>query len=320
MAYLSDQDRNAFLNQGYLHIKGYLDPCRDLINFRNEYDDLLRRIEVSLVRDGRLSPSDGDLDFDGMIQRLTGVLGGALHNQLDISLPQKGVNPNTPVHTGPEVFRLITNPRLLDLVEELIGPEILSNPTQHVRIKPPRALVEDDAVITAETATTVWHQDLGTVATEADQTDMITVWIAITEANEHNGCLLVAPGSHRQGLAEHLHDPKANYSGQAIRDEEIGAERVALTADPGDVVLLHKLTMHASLPNLSNGVRWSVDLRYQPTGQPTGRPWFPAFVARSSNEPQSILKDPSAWSALWQSAKRAMIRNPPENFQRWTTT
>jgi len=320
MAYLSDHDRRAFLNQGYLHVKGHLDPYEDLGNFQEEYHDLLRGIDGDLVRQGRLPPIEEAPSFDGLVKRLTGVLGGRLHNQLDISLPQKGVNPKTPIHTGPEVFRLITNPRLLDLVEELLGPEILSNPTQHVRIKPPQALLEDDSVITAETATTVWHQDLGTVATEADQTDMITVWIAITEATEENGCLLVAPGSHRRGLAEHLHDPKANYSGQAIRDEEVGAERVALVADPGDVVLLHKLTMHASLPNLSDSVRWSVDLRYQPTGQATGRPWFPEFVARSHDYPQSVLKDAATWTGLWQSAKHAMIETPPENFQRWSKT
>ena len=42
----------------------------------------------------------------------------------------------TPMHHGPAVFELLTNPKLLDTVEELVGPEIYSNPVQHVRIKP----------------------------------------------------------------------------------------------------------------------------------------------------------------------------------------
>ena len=41
---------------------------------------------------------------------------------------------------------------------------------------------------------------------------------------------------------------------------------------PGSVLLLHRLTEHSSLSNLSDGIRWSFDLRYQPVGQPTGRP------------------------------------------------
>ena len=55
--------------------------------------------------------------------------------------------------------------------------------------------------------------------------------------------------------------------------------------EPGDVLFLNKLTMHASLPNLSEDVRWSVDVRYQPTG----RPWFPGFVAQSRSAPESVL-------------------------------
>ena len=47
--------------------------------------------------------------------------------------------------------------------------------------------------------------------------------------------------------------------------------------EPGDVLFLNKLTMHASLPNLSEDVRWSVDVRYQPTGEPTGRPLVPGL-------------------------------------------
>jgi hypothetical protein len=46
---------------------------------------------------------------------------------------------------------------------------------------------------------------------------------------------------------------------------------------PGDVLFLNKLTMHPSLPDSSDGVRWSFGLRYAPIGQPTGGPWFPAL-------------------------------------------
>ena len=38
---------------------------------------------------------------------------------------------------------------------------------------------------------------------------------------------------------------------------------------------MHKHTIHGSLPNVSDEIRWSLDLRYNPTGQPTGRPEFP---------------------------------------------
>ena len=87
--------------------------------------------------------------------------------------------------------------------------------------------------------------------------------------------------------------------------------------EPGDVLFLNKLTMHASLPNLSEDVRWSVDVRYQPTGEPTGRPWFPGFVAQSRSAPESVLANAAAWAALWQRARKHLAAGGPASFQRW---
>ena len=66
------------------------------------------------------------------------------------------------MHTGPAVFNLITHPRVLDVIEQLIGGEILSNPIQHVRIKPPEHLLNQkfqgkNTMFSA----TEWHQDQG---------------------------------------------------------------------------------------------------------------------------------------------------------------
>ena len=54
----------------------------------------------------------------------------------------------------------------------------------------------------------------------------------------------------------------------------------------GDVLFMDRLTMHASLPNVSDEIRWSFDLRYNRTGDATGRSWFPGFVARSRSNPE----------------------------------
>ena len=202
-------------------------------------------------------------------------------------------------------------------MERIVGPEIYSNPTQHVRIKPPEDCLAGDATIVGEIARAVWHQDLATVMPEADHSRMLTVWIPVTRATRENGCLLVAPGSHKKGLVTHCHDPRANYSRQAIPEDLVGDRQVALEMEPGDVLFLTKLTMHASLPNLSREVRWSVDLRYQPVGQPTGRPWFPGFVARSRAAPESVLSGAEAWAALWHGARERLAAAPPSTFQRW---
>lgn len=67
-----------------------------------------------------------------------------------------------------------------------------------------------------------------------------------------------------------------------------------------------RMTEHASCPNLTDDIRWSFDLRYQPTGQPTGREVLPGFVARSSAEPETVLDDPAAWAELWWAARDRM--------------
>ena len=71
----------------------------------------------------------------------------------------------------------------------------------------------------------------------------------------------------------------------------------------GDVLFLTKLTLHASHANNSDAVRWSLDLRYNPIGQPTGRGAFPGFVARSRRQPETELRDPAEWAQLWYDAR-----------------
>ena len=73
----------------------------------------------------------------------------------------------------------------------------------------------------------------------------------------------------------------------------------------GGIVFMHRYTPHRSTPNYSSGVRWSMDLRYQPTGQPTGRPFHPAFIARSCSHPESVLTDHAEWAHQWAEALAA---------------
>ena len=57
------------------------------------------------------------------------------------------------------------------------------------------------------------------------------------------------------------------------------------------------------MSNVSENIRWSFDLRYNPTGQNTGRESFPGFVARSKKDPTSELRDPDVWKNMWEETK-----------------
>ena len=72
---------------------------------------------------------------------------------MDISLSLGNIRADLPFHAGPFVFRMITDSNLLDSVESIIGPEITSNPIQHVRIKPPASILDDKEIRAHITAT-----------------------------------------------------------------------------------------------------------------------------------------------------------------------
>jgi len=58
-------------------------------------------------------------------------------------------------------------------------------------------------------------------------------------------------------------------------------------------------------------------LRYHRIGDPTGRPWFPGFIARSRAHPESELHDPVQWAESWQEARRVLSQNENVTFNRW---
>ena len=230
---------------------------------------------------------------------------------MDISLPGDRIRADTPMHFGPAVFDMITAPRLLDMVEDLIGPEITSNPIQHVRIKPPeRTLAKDE--IRAHVGGTDWHQDRAVALEEADQTDMVTVWLAVTDATVENGCLQVVP--HETRLLPHCPQRQT-----AIAEGFIDTSRAEpLPVKAGGAVIFHPMTPHASLPNVSDGIRWSFDLRFNKTGQPTGRAHFPEFVARSRSAPETELNDWRAWKRMWEEARARLAAAEHIDIHRWS--
>ena len=294
---------------GYVVMKGVLDPALDLQPVVDEYSDLLDRFAKKRHADGKLSSDFGDLPFGKRLIEVARETEGDYYKYLDISLSMGGIGEESPIHLGPAVFNLLTSPRLMDAVELFIGPEIFSNPVQHVRIKPPENVLPEEKRNTGGIARTQWHQDIGVVTDEADDTDMLTVWIPVLEATEENGCLAVVPASHTNGLTLHC----ANQ----IPDHLLSGEPVPLPMEPGDVLFMTKTTQHSSLSNVSDGIRWSFDLRYNPIGQPTGRSWFPGFVARSRANPESVLPDRDAWEALWMDARDKLAEGDDPMFRRW---
>lgn len=300
---LTDDQIKAFNRDGYLVVPDVV-PQDTLDRVRAEYAELLD----GLYSGWNLPEAKSFED-----QLITAYRAGRdWHQPLDISLPGDRIEADTPMHFGPAVFEMATHKRLLDLAEDFLGSEITSNPIQHVRIKPP---VPDlrSGEIRAHITATDWHQDRAVALEEADQTEMITVWLAVTDATVENGCLKVQPFSGTPEILPHC--PKTQTAiADAFIDED-GA--VPLPVSSGGAVIFHPLVPHASLPNTSQGIRWSFDLRFNKTGQPTGRSHFPEFIARSRAAPETELRDWQAWRALWVDARARLAKQPHIDIHRW---
>jgi ectoine hydroxylase-related dioxygenase (phytanoyl-CoA dioxygenase family) len=302
---------------GYLVVDGLFDVETDLAAVVADYGATLERLAQAWVDEGRLKDSYHGLPFGQRLVHIVQAGGVNWAQPFDISLPQTQVSPDTPIHTSQAVFNLLRHPRLLDVVEHFVGPEIYSNPIQHTRIKPPEHLVPAEAR-GGLMVRVGWHQDQGVATPEQDETPVLTVWLPITDATVENGCLVVVPGSHLRGLATHCPGSGPD-GGLQIPSRLIGGQPIPVPVKRGGALFLHSRTMHASLANRSDDIRWSFDLRYQPTGLPTGRPAFPGFVARSRRDPQSEQRDWRAWAQTWADARARLAQGAPPTFNRWTS-
>lgn len=308
---LSADQVRSFNRDGYLVVEDVLDQVGVLDPVRREYEALLDGLYDGWFAEGRVAVPPEELDFWGKL--LAGyAVGCDWFQPMDISLPGDRIRADTPMHFGPAVFDMLTAPRLLDMVECLIGPEITSNPIQHVRIKPP-AVGLREGELRAHIMATDWHQDRAVALAEADETQMVTVWLAVTDATVANGCLQVLPKLPDQEILPHCPQKQT-----AIAPGYVEADRaVPLPVRSGGAVIFHPLTPHGSLDNTTDEFRWSFDIRFNVTGQPTGRAHFPEFVARSRSAPESELKDWRDWRSMWEAARARLAAVPHIDIHRW---
>ena len=180
----------------------------------------------------------------------------------------------------PGYFELLSNTKILDVVETLIGPEIFANPVYNVRPKVPRVAAGE----------VPWHQDKS-YWPGARSNPVITVWIALVDATMDNGCLRVIPRTQHEGVGGYHFE---TYSGTAYREldeENVGPLRGSARPVPvsaGSAVIFNDRFIHSSGPNRSTHIRWSVDLRYQPADQDPMSQHGAGFLARSRAHPDRV--------------------------------
>ncbi|MEO6638691.1 MAG: phytanoyl-CoA dioxygenase family protein [Ginsengibacter sp.] len=106
-----------------------------------------------------------------------------------------------------------------------------------------------------------WHQDYGYWYKNEfllpDQ--MMSVMVAITDANKENGCLQVIKGSHKMGRIEHGFAGEQVGASQHYVDLALKTmELLYVEIKAGDALFFHSNLLHRSEANLSDSARWSL--------------------------------------------------------------
>jgi phytanoyl-CoA dioxygenase PhyH len=149
---------------------------------------------------------------------------------------------------------LIRHKRILDAIEDVIGPNILVW-TSTFFIKEPHS-----------PTFAAWHQD-GTYF-GLEPKEQVCAWVALTDASEQAGCMeqLSSRGAPRQynhaalGLANSI-----NRAGQTIMEAFDQSNPVAMALRAGEFSLHHELAVHRSAPNHASHRRVGIGLNYIPT-------------------------------------------------------
>ncbi|MXW62970.1 MAG: phytanoyl-CoA dioxygenase family protein [Acidimicrobiaceae bacterium] len=150
-----------------------------------------------------------------------------------------------------EVFRSsATDPRLLSILAEMIGPDIDCFLSQFI-FKHPGALGQP------------WHQD--DFYFRMTPLPQVGVWIACTAATLENGPLWVVPGSHTEVIHDAVRDtrPDAGLAYVEIVDADTSSEEVVLM-EPGDTLFFHSRLRHRSTDNNSNDMRAAMVFHFAP--------------------------------------------------------
>lgn len=305
--------KEQFDEYGYAVVEGVLDDST-IADLESDYLNLINHHAPRWLDEGVIPELFEELPLYERFGTIVSYLNDLEYRWFDIAFPQAKTPMGHLPNFSQPVFNLLSHSNILNCIEALIGGEILVNPIHHIRIKPQETNLKADKPSGLMKATG-WHQDQGVAREVADETDMITAWIAISDATIENGCLSVVPGSHRDGLTTHC-----TTNGVTIPDALINENTVTpVPVKKGGILFMHRRMQHSSTPNRSDSIRWSFDLRYQPVGQPTGRDEFPSFIARSRSNPEDVTVDHTQWVNLWKQTETWMYAQDQfEKSHRWS--
>ncbi len=302
---MSQNIKKEFEKNGFVRIRNVLDYKLDLEPILNDMAFIMNRLVHRFVskKDKRRVLR---LSFKKKYSHLVKLNIPELDQYFNIRLPQN-VNVDSDFFASQSIFNLIKNNKIIERVSKILGQEISSNPCQNSRIKQPEKEISKKNLHDGLVGRTPWHQDAGVMNKKGQKgTELVTCWIPFTKTRIENGCMLAVKESHKLGLVNH--DTGSKGQVEIKGKEKINdLKTIALEANVGDIILLSRYLIHCSLPNKSKNFRISMDLRFNKTGQHSGRDPLPSFVVKSKNRKNIKVNNYKQWIAMWEEAKNKCI-------------
>ncbi|HEY3059663.1 MAG TPA: phytanoyl-CoA dioxygenase family protein [Chloroflexota bacterium] len=223
----SVEQRAFYENQGYLVFPELLDSA-ELSTLRAALAEVLKEAEGLTESNDKFSVTPTD-DGGWSVRRIF-----------------------NPISHHQAFHDLVFNPKILDVVENLIGPNIQLHHTK-LNLKPP----------SNREARFEWHQDYPFFP--HTNFDLLAVMIYFDDSTEENGCLTIVPGSHKLGPQYHLFAKDGAFSSQ-LADKSVVEDPTAWLKVPvpaGGMELHHCNMLHSSTANRGTRPRSAMVIQYR---------------------------------------------------------
>jgi phytanoyl-CoA hydroxylase len=240
---MASQAREEYLQKGYLVRHGLLDAA-EIQRLLTEIDDITGDSTLAVHDRSRLEMEPNQKPDGRLVRRIY-----------------------EPCTHYPLFQELSDSPKLLDSVEELLGPDLIFHYSK-LNMKPATigSVVE-------------WHQDLSYYP--LTNSSSLAVLIYLDDADGANGCLQVIPGRHTGPLLDHSRD--GYFAGKITQPIDV-TEAVPLEGKAGSAIFLNCMTPHASVANSSDRSRRTLILSYRAADA------FPIYAGDMTTDQESCAR------------------------------
>jgi phytanoyl-CoA hydroxylase len=213
---LNKKELEEFNENGFLLIRGFLDKrsC-----------EIIKEIAKIHLK-YKIEPIETEYEYIG----------------IDKEEYKKSVRRLRQVYDRDIVFKnWMTNKKIYPILEQILKEEPILITAHH------------NSIMTklAKTSThTCWHRD--SRYWHYDNTNLVSIWLALGKENSQNGVLEFIPKSHKMKLSEESFDEKSFFREDWEINKKLVETKVSYNLEAGDIVLFHSELLHRANANKSN--------------------------------------------------------------------